>query len=442
MPREVPILAGVAFAVAVGFGIVAPIIPVFAQSFGVSRAAAAAVVSAFAFMRLLSALGAGRIVDRLGERRVLAVGIGVVAVSSALAGLAQSYAQLLVLRGIGGVGSAMFTVAAYSLLLRSAPSEQRGQATGLFTGGFLVGGITGPALGGLISEVSLRAPFFLYAGTLAVAGAIGLFLLPRPEKSATAGAGGSSASLRSAFRSRAYRAALAAQFADSWSVLGVRAALVPLFVTESAAEGGLGLSRSWVGIGFGLVAALNAGVLLPAGRFADRVGRRPVLLAGTGVSTLGMALLASAGGLPTYLVSLVVLGFGSGLLHVAPGAMVGDTVTALPDAPVPAPVPATPRTDEPPIGTPPKAGRGGTVVAAFQMTGDLGSVLGPVIAGRLADGVGFGAAFGVTAGVIGVALAFAVFAPETRRAGRSPVPGALPGPAGDPVVETSTDPLG
>src|SRR4051812_34553097 len=226
MPREVPVLAGVAFAVAIGFGVVAPVIPVFAQTFGVDRAAAAAVVSVFAAMRLVSALGAGRGVDRFGERRILALGIAVVAVSSALAGAAGSYEQLLILRGAGGIGSAMFTVSAYSLLLRSAPDAQRGQATGLFTGGFLVGGITGPALGGLISEISLRAPFFIYAGTLAVAGSIGLFLLPRPEKSASAGGGDSSASLSSAFRSAAYRAALAAQFADSWSVLGVRAALV------------------------------------------------------------------------------------------------------------------------------------------------------------------------------------------------------------------------
>jgi DHA1 family multidrug resistance protein-like MFS transporter len=410
MPREVPVLAGVAFAVAIGFGIVAPVLPVFAESFGVSRAAAAAVVSVFAAMRLISALGAGRIVDRLGERRILAVGIGVVAVSSALAGLARSYDQLLVLRGVGGIGSAMFTVSAYSLLLRSAPTEQRGQATGLFTGGFLVGGITGPALGGLISEISLRAPFFIYAATLAVAGSIGLFLLPRPEALDVEQTGGSSAVLRDAARSPAYRAALAAQFADSWSVLGVRAALVPLFVTDSTVHGGLGLSRSWVGIGFGLVAALNALVLLPAGRFADRVGRRPVLLGGTSLSAAGMTLLAASNGLALYLISLVILGFGSGLLHVAPGAIVGDTVTALPpNGGVAAGVPAA--------GPTVRRGRGGTVVAAFQMTGDLGSVLGPLVAGRLADGAGFGAAFGVTAAVIGLALCFAVFAPETRRVG-------------------------
>jgi MFS family permease len=348
----------------------------------------------------VSALGAGRVVDRFGERRILALGIAVVAVSSALAGLAQSYDQLLVLRGVGGIGSAMFTVSAYSLLLRAAPAAQRGQAAGLFTGGFLVGGITGPALGGLISEISLRAPFFLYAGTLAVAGSIGLFLLPRPQ-GGTAGGGSGTVSLRQASRSRAYRAALAAQFADSWSVLGVRAALVPLLVTDVASNGGLGLSRSWVGIGFGLVAALNALVLIPAGRFADSVGRRPILLGGTASTAAGMALLALDHGLALYLVALVVLGLGSGLLDVAPGAIVGDTVSALPD-------------EKEATGDARRRGRGGTVVAAFQMIGDLGSVLGPLIAGRLADGSGYGTAFGVTAGVSVLALAFALAAPETR----------------------------
>lgn len=412
MPREVPVLSGVAFAVAVGFGVVAPVIPVFAREFGVSRAAAGAVVSVFAAMRLVSALGAGRIVDRLGERRILALGIGVVAVSSALAGLAQSYLQLLVLRGVGGIGSAMFTISAYSLLLRSAPSEQRGQATGLFTGGFLVGGITGPALGGVISEISIRAPFFLYAGTLAVAGSIGLFLLPRGERAAAAGGSGSSASLAAAVRSPAYRAALAAQFADNWTQLGVRASLIPLFVTDRVAAGGLGLGRLWVGVGFGIVAALNAAVLLPAGRYADRRGRRPPLVFGALLATVGVAMLAVASGLVVYLLALVVLGLGAGLLDVSPGAIVGDTVSAQ----------TAGRTTDgtgPPGGAVPqragKPGRGGTVVAAFQMIGDLGSVLGPVAAGRLADGAGYGAALGLTAAINGLALLFALVAPETRR---------------------------
>ena len=276
LPREVGVLVAVAFAVAVGFGIVAPAIPVFARSFHVSRGAAGAVISAFALARLLWALTSGRLVERFGERLVMAIGIGIVAVSSALAGLAQSYAQLIVLRGVGGVGSAMFTVSAYSLLLRTVPSGQRGRASGVFSGGFLLGGITGPALGGLVTGWNIRAPFFLYAGTLAVAGAIGLFALRstalRDKEAAQAQ---QPVTLKTAVRNPSYVAALFANLADSWAVLGVRSALLPLFVSDV-----LHKSPRWTGLGFVIVAAVNAATLFPAGRYADSHGRKPVLVAG------------------------------------------------------------------------------------------------------------------------------------------------------------------
>ncbi len=67
LPREVAILSSVSFTVALGYGIVAPGIPEFARQFGVSTAAAASVISAFALMRIIGALPAGRLVDRLGE---------------------------------------------------------------------------------------------------------------------------------------------------------------------------------------------------------------------------------------------------------------------------------------------------------------------------------------------------------------------------------------
>jgi len=381
LPREVLVLGGVAFAVALGFGFVAPAIPVFARHFGVGRTAAGGVISVFAGMRLVCALGAGRLVERLGERLVLATGIAVVAVSSALAGLATSYPQLLVLRGIGGAGSAMFSVSAATLLLRSVGADQRGRASGLFQGGFLLGGIAGPALGGFVTGVSIRLPFFLYAGTLAAAGTIGLLLLPRAARARDAATETATISVREALRSRAYRAALAAQLADSWAVLGVRSALVPLFVVE-----GLHASPVWTGVGFVVVAALNAVVLLPAGRLADSAGRRPVLAGGCFIGALSLGVLALPLGLPGYLASMALLGLGSGMLDVAPAAVVGDVLQ----------------------------GRGGTVVAAYQMAGDVGSVSGPLAAGRLADMAGFGAAFGLTAVVMAGAGALALAAPETR----------------------------
>jgi MFS family permease len=381
LPREVRVLVAVAFFVALGFGIVAPALPVFARDFGVGRAAAAAVISAFAVMRIAFAFPAGRLVDRLGERLVLATGIGIVAVSSALAGVAQSYVQLILLRGIGGVGSAMFSIGAMSLLVRMVGPESRARAVGFWQGGFLLGGITGPVLGGVIDGISIRLPFFIYAGTLVVAGSVALIELratPLADRSAAGAV--ARTSLGTALRNRAYRAALVANFADSWGAIGVRSALIPLFVSDV-----LHRPVIWTGIGFLIVSAVNGATLLPAGRYADRVGRKPVLVSGCIGSAAGIAVLAAWPELAGYLIGLGLLGLGSGLLDVAPAAIVGDVVE----------------------------GSGGPVFAAYTMSSDVGSVVGPVVAGRIAD-ASYAAAFGSTAAILAAAATLAVFAPETR----------------------------
>jgi MFS family permease len=384
LPSEVAALTAVSFSVAVGFGVVAPAIPLFARTFGVGSAAVGAVLSAFALMRLVSALMAGRLVDRLGERTMLATGIGIVAVSSALAAFSTSYVQLLVLRGAGGVGSAMFSVSAMSLLLRSVRADQRGQATGLFQGGFLVGGISGPAVGGVLATISIRAPFLIYAVTLAGAGAVGLWALRNTSHPARVGLSASTerTPLKVAFRNAGYRAALAANLADQWAVIGVRSALVPLFVVES-----LHRSSTWVGAGFVIVAGFNALALLKAGRIADTRGRKPVLVTGCLTMAASLLLLATAGDLLLYLAAMVLLGLGSGMLSVAPAAIVGDVA----------------------------GGRGGTVVAAYQMAGDAGAVTGPVVAGWLADQTSFSASFVLSAGVLGAAGALAALTPGLVR---------------------------
>ena len=372
----------VAFFVAIGFGIVAPAIPLYATGdFHVGKTAAAAVISAFALMRIAFAFPAGRLIDSFGERLILATGIGIVAVSSALAGLAQTYWQLFVLRSAGGMGSAMFSISAMSVIVRMVPTSQRARAVGLWSGGFLLGGIAGPGLGGVVTNVSLRLPFFLYAGTLAVAGSVALVALrstPLAEKGSAAAS--SRTTLRSALRQPAYRAAVMANFADAWASMGVRAALIPLFVLEV-----LHRSVIWTGVGFWCVAGINGLVLLPAGKFADRVGRRPVLIAGCAISGLAFVLLATWETLPGFLIAMGVLGLGSGLLDVAPGAVVGDIVE----------------------------GRGGPVFAAYQMSSDVANVVGPIAAGALAE-VSYGSAFGLTAGILGVAVVAGVAMPETK----------------------------
>jgi len=389
----VAILTAVAFTVALGFGIVAPVIPAFARQFGVSVAAATSVISVFALMRVFGALPAGRLVDRFGEPGVMAAGIAVVAVSSVLAGFSQSFLELLVLRGSGGVGSALFSISAQALLLGSVPGRQRGRASGLFSGGFLLGGISGPALGGLVAAWSLRAPFFIYGLLLVVPAILAAVVLRRAPNQRRTPARPPPvrllAALADAVRNPIWRAAASANLADGFAALGVRGALVPLFVREI-----LHRSALWTGIGFLLFAALNGAALIPGGRMADNVGRRPVIIAGCAVSAVGMVMLAVLHGPWAFLAALAVAGFGSGLLDVAPAAMIGDIIDR----------------------------GGGTLVASYQMAGDVGAVTGPVAGGILVDSASYGAAFGLAAAVLGGAARLGLLSPETRPDPRAPVP--------------------
>jgi MFS family permease len=391
LPTEVRALVVVAFMVALGYGIVAPAIPLFARQFGVGKAAAGAVISAFALMRLVTAPFVGRLVNGFGERVMLATGIGVVAVSSLLAGFAQVYWQLLVLRGIGGVGSIMFSVSAASILIRVTPSHLRGRAQGAWAGSFLLGMIAGPAVG-TVATFSLRAPFFLYAGTLVVAGMLALGTLRHSEFATRQADRGAALSLRAALRNRAYVAVLVASFAGDWAVVGARTAIVPQFVTDRLHAG-----AGWVYAAFLVVSIVSGALLLPFGRIADTRGRRPVIITGLLVGAVGFILLPSVPTLVGMLVAMALLGVAGAADSVAPGAVMGDVV----------------------------GGRGGTVVAFFQMAGDLGVVIGPIAAGWIADAHGYPATFLVSAAVSAVPVALVAAAPETLSAA-PPTPLAVP----------------
>lgn len=392
-------LASVAVAVAVGFGVVAPAIPEFARSFGVGKTAAGAVISAFALMRFVSALGGGRLVDAFGERIILATGIAIVGVSTGLAGLSQSYEQLLILRGLGGVGSAMFTVSATALLFRVVGPASRGRATGLFQSGFLIGGLLGPLAGGFLTDYSLRLPFYVYAVSLLAAGTIATMFLStarlRPSVRAPVLDGPldgpvegpvdgpvdePATPLREAWAHPSYRAAIAVNFAIGWAFFGVRMSLIPLFVTE-----GLHASVVWIGIGFLSTSLAQVSCLVFAGRFVDRTGRKPAMVIGCLVAGTALASLSVTRALPLFLVVMTALGVGGAFVSTAPGAVVGDIMQ----------------------------GRGGRVVAIFQMASDGGIITGPLAAGWLADQVSFGAAFAACAVVVFAAMLVAARMPET-----------------------------
>ncbi|MGZ4541986.1 MAG: MFS transporter [Mycobacteriaceae bacterium] len=390
LPREIWVLVVAAFVVAIGFGIVAPALPAFARSFDVGVTAASVVISAFAFMRLAFAPVSGRLVQRLGEQPVYLIGLLIVALSTGACAFAQSYWQLLVFRGLGGIGSTMFTVAAVGLLVRIAPPAIRGRVTGLYATSFLLGSIAGPLVGGALLRFGLRVPFVIYAVALLVAATVVYTQLRGSEFTPKDSADQRPVMrLREAWTHPAYRSALASSFANGWAVIGVRIALIPLFVTEV-----LRSNANLAGVALSVFAVGNAVVLLPAGRLSDVWGRKRLVLSGlliTGSATIWLGFTTST---LTFLTATALAGVGSGMLNPPQQAAVADVVGSL--------------------------RRGGPVFAGFQMASDVGAITGPVGAGLLAEHLSYSAAFGVTGAIALLAALLWLRAPETLPGRASP----------------------
>ncbi|MBQ6644503.1 MAG: MFS transporter [Saccharopolyspora sp.] len=364
-------------------GIVSPALPAFATSFDVGVTAASFIVSAFALMRLAFAPVSGRLVALFGERRIYVLGISIVGVSSAACAFAGSYWQLLLFRALGGIGSTMFTVSAVALLVRLAPPHLRGRASGLWATSFLLGNISGPIVGGVMVGFSLRLPFLTYGAALFLAAFVGWLLLRNSTLAAPVTGDAAAMTVGDALRMPSYRAALLSNFSTGWAVLGVRIALIPLFVVQV-----LHSTQSMAGVALSVFAAGNAAVIMISGRLSDTRGRKPLVLTGLAVTAVGTAALGFSTSIPMFLASSLVAGVGAGLLNPAQNAAVADL-----------------------IGT---KNKGGPVLAAFQMAADVGAILGPLITGVLADAVSYQAAFAVTGLTALLALGVWLTAPDTR----------------------------
>lgn len=385
IPKQVWVLVGAAFAIALGFGLITPVLPAYARSFDVGVAAASVVVSAFAFFRLVFAPAGGALVGRLGERPVYLVGLVIVALSSFATAIASSYAELLVYRGLGGLGSTMFTVSAMSLLVRLSPPAIRGRVASAYGSAFLVGGMIGPVAGGFLAELGYRVPFVLYGvAILAAAGMVAWFLRGARLRPVAKGEEPPPMPFREALGSSTYRAALASGFANGWANFGVRVAILPQFavaVHDATWVAGAALAVSAVG---------TASALQVASRFTDSWGRRPMVLVGLAITAVGLGLIGLSSNLGVLLALCVVSGVGAGLVNPSQQAAVADVVG--------------------------QDRSGGKVLASFQMFQDGGAILGPVLIGVVADRLGWVEAFALTAVVSVLAIGPWLRAAETAPA--------------------------
>ena len=370
---------------ALGYGMIIPAIPLFAKTFQVNNAQIGAIISAFALARFAMGLPAGKLIDIFGERRVQTAGLLLVAVSTFASGLAMSYWQLLTYRALGGIGSVMFSVSASSLLMRSVDDSIRGRAQSTYNGGFLIGGIAGPAVGGILSVISLRVPFFVYAFTLVCAALVTSFFLSEkrfgisiknkqdPDDRIL---------LKDALKSYPFLAAMAISFLTNWVLFGLRNSILPLFAEEQ-----LGVSTTTLGLGFTVAAIVQGIALVYVGKISDFRGRKFALLIGSFTLLSGVATIIISSNWWYYMLAMVLFGIGGAFEGTGASAVVGDLF----------------------------GGKGGRVIALFQMAGDFGNIISPVLLGWLVDAHSYRPAFIATAAVFSITLLLSARIPETRK---------------------------
>ena len=310
----------------VGFGIVIPVLPIYAQKFNASEATIGILLAVYSAMTFIFAPILGRISDRIGRRPVLLGSIIGTAIGFLIMGAAETLALLFVGRIIDGItGGNISTAQAY--IADVTPPEKRSGAMGLIGAAFGLGFIFGPALGGVLSQqISLAAPFYFAAG-LAAANAVALyFLLPE--------------SLSSEHRAQAGRASIGEIFreAGSWQLGAVFATyffsttafslLTATYTLFSFRRFGLDEAHNgYIFASQGLIGVLIQGVLLR--RLLKVFGEKPLTITGLVflttslfalplMNTIAQLLIASAGiAIGNSLTTPVLNGLASKSVHPA-----------------------------------------------------------------------------------------------------------------------------
>jgi EmrB/QacA subfamily drug resistance transporter len=137
-------------------------LPSLQASLGATVAQVQWVVEAYALFLAALLLVGGSLGDHYGRRRIYATGVGLFALASVWCGLAPTIHQLIVARGVQGVGAALLVPGSLSIISASFGEAERGQAIGTWSGFSAITAAIGPIIGGwLIEHVSWRAVFFI-----------------------------------------------------------------------------------------------------------------------------------------------------------------------------------------------------------------------------------------------------------------------------------------
>ncbi|MEE9417247.1 MAG: MFS transporter [Acidimicrobiales bacterium] len=359
-----------------GQGVISPVLPLYAVSFGVSTTMVGATVTAFGLARLVTNIPAGVVADRRGRRILLIGGPLVTAVGMFGSGMSTTIWTLLAFRFVAGLGSGLYMTGAQIYLLDIAEPHERGRFMATNQGALLVGVGFGPALGGLLADVySLTTPFFVVAIAAVVTAVYGYLRLPE-TLTADDLAGSFQRSGRAPSRFALLRSsnflALGMVSIGVFSVrAGVRQTLVPLQLTQE-----LGVEVAELGVLFTALGLIGIVLIWPAGWATDRFGHKLVIVPTALLISTGIGIVAFADSLTVFIVGLTISAFGSSITGPAPAAYVAELVA-----------------DD----------QRGAAMGLYRTFGDIGVVVSPVLSGVVADTVSIPFAIGMNAAFVGLA---------------------------------------
>jgi multidrug resistance protein len=359
-----------------GFGIIIPLLPFYAESYGASATVVGMLGTSFSLMQFLFSPVWGRLSDRIGRRPIILVGLAGSCASYLVLALAGSLTLIFIARIVGGIAGANIPTAQAYIADVTTP-ENRAKGMGLVGAAFGLGFIFGPALGGILSHLGPSAPMW-FASALCGANLVAAWwLLPESRHASPARATpGRLAALRRAMSDRRLVLLLSLYFIVTAAFSGFEATFA-LF-----SERRFGFTVSTIGYLFafiGCTLALVQGMLV--GRAVKRIGEARLIPIAICIIGLGIGLVPFAWSIPALLAAVGMLAFGMGFNGPALSSLVSRLTHA----------------DD----------QGGMLGLASSLA-SLGRVFGPTLGGLLFDTMGMTTTYLSAAAIMFLAFGVAV----------------------------------
>jgi MFS transporter, DHA1 family, tetracycline resistance protein len=293
----------------VGFGIIIPLLPFYAETFGASPLVVGLLFAVFSLCQLVAAPILGDLSDRYGRRPILIVSLFGTVVSFVMLALAHSLTMLFIARIVDGLsGGNISTARAY--VADVTEPQDRARAFGLIGAAFGLGFILGPGISALLAPVSYTAPIWAAAAITLVATAMAWFWLPETVHRAHAGTGMPFRNMAALMGRPALRRVLLMDF-SYWFAFAIFQTTFALF---ASARFGFDAARTALFFAaFAVLGALVQGVFIR--RIVRQFGDKRTLMLGLVCAAFGLVAATLTHTVSFFAVSLIPLALGIGFGH-------------------------------------------------------------------------------------------------------------------------------